>query len=172
MDAVLSCSLGLQYDSPVVPGVDVIKDISDGSNSSSAMLENDVVTTFDISTLLWSFLYLQGKGAYVCTTFRSLLMCGRSVRLIDVLSAKVPLTFIVNGYNNSTLFHRKVAVHRTHAQLLPTRNARQKRFSCKVLGEQSAVAGVEKTAEIYMLITPFYDHISVRKKKLIRPVFI
>lgn len=67
MDAVLSCSLGLQYDSAVVPGGDVIKDNSDGSNSSSAMIENDVFTTFDISTLLWSFLYLQGKGSYVST---------------------------------------------------------------------------------------------------------
>lgn len=72
MDAVLSCSLGLQYDSAVVPGVDVIKDHSDGSNSSSAMLENDVFTIFDISTLLWSFLYLQAfLGALVMVVLQT-----------------------------------------------------------------------------------------------------
>lgn len=61
MDAVLSCSLGLRHGSAVEPGVDVIKDNSDGSNSSSALLENDVFTHFDLPTLLWSFLYLQEK---------------------------------------------------------------------------------------------------------------
>ncbi|XP_037504102.1 protein TRC8 homolog [Rhipicephalus sanguineus] len=66
MDAVLSCSLGLRHGSAVEPGVDVIKDNSDGSNSSSALLENDVFTHFDLPTLLWSFLYLQAfLGALV-----------------------------------------------------------------------------------------------------------
>lgn len=65
MDAVLSCSLGLRHGSAVQPGVDVIKDSSDGSNSSTALLENDMFTHFDLPTLLWSFLYLQGKPSTV-----------------------------------------------------------------------------------------------------------
>ncbi|KAK8788819.1 hypothetical protein V5799_021413 [Amblyomma americanum] len=67
MDAVLSCSLGLRYDSgAVAPGVDVIKDNSDGSNSSGAVHENDLFTHFDLSTLLWSFVYLQGACHCLC----------------------------------------------------------------------------------------------------------
>ncbi|KAH7978400.1 hypothetical protein HPB49_005450 [Dermacentor silvarum] len=72
MDAVLSCSLGLRHGSAVEPGVDVIKDNSDGSNSSSALLENDVFTHFDLSTLLWSFLYLQAfLGALVMAVLQT-----------------------------------------------------------------------------------------------------
>ncbi|KAL3173702.1 hypothetical protein MRX96_041511 [Rhipicephalus microplus] len=72
MDAVLSCSLGLRHGSAVQPGVDVIKDSSDGSNSSTALLENDMFTHFDLPTLLWSFLYLQAfLGALVMAVLQT-----------------------------------------------------------------------------------------------------
>lgn len=43
---------------------------------------------------------------YALRVFRSLLMCGRSVRLIDVLDAKEPITLITSWYSSDILFQR------------------------------------------------------------------